>query len=48
MAVEAQKITSRYAIYNADSMQVMKSLPDESIHAAIYSPPFGGDRKSVV
>ena len=42
MAVRDQLITDRYAIYNADSMEVMASLPDESIHASIYSPPFAG------
>lgn len=40
--VKEQRITDRYAIYNADSMEVMSSLPSESIHASIYSPPFGG------
>jgi DNA modification methylase len=33
-----QRITERYAIYNGDSMDVMSSLPDDSIHASIYSP----------
>lgn len=42
MAVKDQVITDRYAIYNADSAEVMASIPDESIHATIYSPPFGG------
>lgn len=42
MAVKDQLITDRYAIYNGDSMEVMAELPDESIHASIYSPPFGG------
>lgn len=37
-----QRITDRYAIYNGDSMEMMAALPSESIHAAIYSPPFGG------
>lgn len=37
-----QIITDRYAIYNGDCMDVMASLPDESIHLSIYSPPFGG------
>ena len=40
--VKRQVITDRYAIYNGDAMDVMASLPDESIHASIYSPPFGG------
>lgn len=37
-----QQVTDRFAIYNGDSMEMMQGLPDESIHAAIYSPPFGG------
>jgi hypothetical protein len=37
-----QKVTDRYAIYNADAMDVLAALPADSIHAAIYSPPFGG------
>lgn len=41
-SVKDQRVTDRYAIYNADSMEVMQSLPDESIHASIYSPPFAG------
>lgn len=42
MAVLNQQITDRYAIYNADCMDVMGALPDNSIHASIYSPPFSG------
>ena len=37
-----QKISDTYAIYNGDSMEVMPSIPDGSIHLTIYSPPFGG------
>lgn len=37
-----QSITERWAIYNGDCMDVMRELPSESIHAAIYSPPFAG------
>lgn len=37
-----QDVNDRWAIYNGDSMEMMKALPDNSIHAAIYSPPFGG------
>jgi len=40
--VKNQLITDRFAIYNADSMDVMAAMPDESIHASIYSPPFSG------
>lgn len=37
-----QKITDKYAIYNGDCVEVMQSLPAESVHFSIYSPPFGG------
>lgn len=37
-----QQITDRWAIYNADSMDVMAAMPEASIHASIYSPPFSG------
>jgi hypothetical protein len=42
MAVLDQQITDRWAIYNGDCIEVMAELPDESIHASIYSPPFSG------
>lgn len=37
-----QQVTDRFAIYNADAMEVLSEIPDDSIHACIYSPPFGG------
>lgn len=37
-----QKVTDRYAIYCGDSMEMLSNLPNDSIHASIYSPPFGG------
>ncbi|WP_165350452.1 DNA-methyltransferase [Xylanimonas protaetiae] len=37
-----QRVTDRYAIYNADCMDVLAALPDESVHGSIYSPPFAG------
>jgi DNA modification methylase len=40
--VLTQEVTDRYAIYNADCMDMLSALPSDSIHAAIYSPPFGG------
>lgn len=40
--VGEQVITDKYAIYNADCMDVLRELPEESMHASIYSPPFGG------
>jgi DNA modification methylase len=36
------QITDRWALYNADAMDVMAEMPDESIHASVYSPPFAG------
>lgn len=42
MAVKDQKITSEYAIYNGDCMDVMRDMPDSKIGLSIYSPPFGG------
>ncbi len=42
MAVVDQCITSKFAIYNSDCIEVMQGLPDSSIHHSIYSPPFGG------
>jgi DNA modification methylase len=42
MAIIDQEITDRYALYNGDCMEVMASMPTESIHLSIYSPPFGG------
>lgn len=40
--VNDQKITEKYAIYNSDCIETMASLPSESIHLSVYSPPFGG------
>lgn len=40
--VLAQQVTDRFAIYNADCMDVLAAIPDESIHGSIYSPPFAG------
>lgn len=42
MAVANQVITDRYAIYNSDCVEVMQTLPKESIHLSVYSPPFAG------
>lgn len=37
-----QVITDRYAIYNGDCVEVMKTLPDACVDLSIYSPPFAG------
>lgn len=43
MACDSQVITDRYAIYNGDCCEVLQSLPDESVHLSVYSPPFAAD-----
>jgi len=40
VGVKDQQITDRYAIYNADAMDVLPSLKDGSVAMSIYSPPF--------
>lgn len=42
MAIIDQLITERFALYNGDCVEVMQSLPDNSIDMSIYSPPFCG------
>jgi DNA modification methylase len=39
---ETELVTSRFAIYNMDCIEMMQQLPSESIHLSVYSPPFGG------
>lgn len=43
MAVTEQVITDRYAIYNGDCCEVLQSIPSESVHLSVYSPPFAAD-----
>jgi DNA modification methylase len=40
MEVLNQKISENYAVYNADTVEVAKSLPSESVDFSIFSPPF--------
>ena len=40
--VKDQIVTDQYAIYNSDCMEVLPTLPDNSIGLSIYSPPFAG------
>jgi len=40
--VKEQVITENYALYNADCMDVIQTLKDESIDLSVYSPPFAG------
>lgn len=40
--IKKQIVTDQYAIYNGDCMEVIESLPDNSVDLSIYSPPFAG------
>jgi DNA modification methylase len=42
MAVKEQLVTDRFAIYNGDACEVLPTIPDQSVHFSIYSPPFAG------
>jgi DNA modification methylase len=42
MAIKDSIITSNYALYNGDCIEVMRDLPDNKIDLSIYSPPFCG------
>lgn len=42
MAAIDSKITDNYAVFHGDCIEVMRDLPDESIHLSVYSPPFCG------
>jgi DNA modification methylase len=42
MAVKDQEITENYALYCGDCCEVLPSLPRDSVHLSIYSPPFCG------
>jgi DNA modification methylase len=35
-----QELTDRYAIYNGDSVELIKALPDSSVGMSVFSPPF--------
>ena len=40
MKVLNQDIDQRYALYQGDCVEVIKGIPDNSIHYSIFSPPF--------
>lgn len=42
MKAKDQIVTSDYAIYNSDCMEVLPALPSNSIDLSVYSPPFAG------
>ena len=35
-----QTINKKYSLYNGDSCEIIKNIPDNSIHYSIFSPPF--------
>ena len=43
MACTEQVVTNDYAIYNGDCCEVLQSIPDDSVHLSLYSPPFAAD-----
>jgi len=43
MATLDQVATGQYAIFHGDSAEVLQSMPSESVHLSIYSPPFASD-----
>lgn len=40
--IKSQIITDKYALYNADCITAMRTLPDHAVDMSIYSPPFCG------
>ncbi len=42
ICVKSEHITSDYALYNADCIEALKGIPDNSIDYSIFSPPFEG------
>lgn len=42
MAVIEQVISDNYALYNGDSCEILPTIPSESVHMSLYSPPFCG------
>jgi DNA modification methylase len=40
MAIIEQKITDKYALYNADCMNVLPEIKKETVGFSVYSPPF--------
>lgn len=40
--VNDQLVTDRYALFQGDCIETMRTLPKGSVHLSVYSPPFGG------
>lgn len=39
MNVLNQEVAEKFSIYNGDSVEVLKGIPDNSIHYSVFSPP---------
>lgn len=42
MAIIQQELTDKYALYNGDCVEVLPSIPTNSVGLSVYSPPFCG------
>lgn len=40
MNVLNQEVNDKFSLYNGDSVEILKGIPDNSIHYSIFSPPF--------
>jgi hypothetical protein len=40
MDVLNQQVTDRYALYQSDCVDVLRGMPDASVHYSVFSPPF--------
>lgn len=40
LKVISQTVTDQFAIYNADCIDVLRGIPDSTVHYSIFSPPF--------
>ena len=40
MKVINQQVQNEFSLYNGDCVEVLKGIPDNSIHYSIFSPPF--------
>ncbi|HDY88694.1 MAG TPA: site-specific DNA-methyltransferase [bacterium] len=40
MNVLNQEVNDNYSLYHGDSVEIIKGIPDNSIHYSIFSPPF--------
>lgn len=37
-----QHVTDRYALYHGDACELIRAIPDNSVHFGVHSPPFEG------